>query len=300
MAAILTTILLHPEAFDHQRCVSTSSFLPPASLMNGGRVSGVDRLEQVIGRCSSYGAEQIRVAASSSFFLQPAAVINVPAVTGKSWVDGLVRDGPMRWDSSWWGRLKKNCCSVDNLQTHSHGCRSAEIHYVPFVTVSDVGRLHRKASPMRSGNRVSSRGPSEDAKKNSREAETENLLPSTASWDGVRAVSCCWRKDRSAKLVWKTNLHPNAGEQRRATISIKHPPPPPPHPPPPPWKSCCDADKATNIIRHFSVPVRFTSNQMFREGWVCSLLFIFATAGLNVFSCENDSQFFSWWRLSGE
>lgn len=45
------------------------------------------------------------------------------------------------------GRVKKNCCYVNNLQKHFHGCRSAGIHYVPFVMVKDIGRFHRKASP---------------------------------------------------------------------------------------------------------------------------------------------------------
>lgn len=43
-------------------------------------------------------------------------------------------------------RVKKNCCDVNNLQAHFHGCRSAEIHYVPFVTVNDIGIFHCKAS----------------------------------------------------------------------------------------------------------------------------------------------------------
>lgn len=49
-------------------------------------------------------------------------------MVGNSWVDLLMRNMPMRWDSYWWVHWRRIAAVVNILQSDTHGCRNSEIH----------------------------------------------------------------------------------------------------------------------------------------------------------------------------
>lgn len=51
-------------------------------------------------------------------------------MVGSSWVDLLMTNTPMRWDSYWWAHWRRIAAVVNIQQSDIHGCRASENHHM--------------------------------------------------------------------------------------------------------------------------------------------------------------------------
>lgn len=78
-----------------------------ASLINGAHVSGADRADWNWWSVLLIWSRADTCSSISSISLTCSRLLMSPVVIGKSWIDALGRDGPMRWDCSWWEQWRR-------------------------------------------------------------------------------------------------------------------------------------------------------------------------------------------------
>lgn len=113
-------------------------------------------------------------------FFPTCSVINVSTVTGKNWVDVLGRKRPMRWDSSWWEEWRRIAALSIICRCIFFAAAEVQIHYLPFVTVNDLGPFRQEASPQVRDSGVFM-GPSESFRRSVSKLSVQNNI-ATKRW----------------------------------------------------------------------------------------------------------------------